>query len=451
MEIQKDATKEKESFNALNTSRILDSINLKRANKDLPSEMIESIIKDFVADRIPDYQMSAWLATVATAGMSLDEIESLTRAYVSGGGSLDHSTLGQKVVDKHSTGGVGDKVTFIVVPIVSACGVPVVKISGRGLGHAGGTLDKLESIAGLKVNLTAKEISNVINKTGMVMTGQSANLVPGDKATYQLRDISGSVESIPLIAASIISKKVATGADCLVLDVKTGSGALIQDYQGANELAEIMIKLAERFGIKCRAVISDMSQPLGYAVGNALEVKEAIEVLKGSDIPGLTELCVELSRLMLQIAKPELTDVDARNKVIHAISSGLAYEKFINWACAQGADGKQLLEPNTLPTAKYVISIKANKSGWVQYVNSRTIGNAVLELGANRKLEGSVIDHSVGVIIRKHVGDRVVENEEIAEIHYNKANIDISKKMILSAFSIGNDRPNIQPIIHRII
>lgn len=435
----------------ISSYNILDSITQKRNRKTLSSSIIGKIIEDFVNGKIPDYQMSAWLATVAAVGMCMDEIESLTRAYVSGGSSLDHSALGQKVVDKHSTGGVGDKVTFIVVPIVAACGIPVTKISGRGLGHAGGTLDKLESIPGLKVDLTADEFTKVICETGMVMTGQSGDLVPGDKATYQLRDISGSVESIPLIAASIISKKVATGADCLILDVKTGSGALIQDFEDANQLAETMVELAKRFGIKCRAVISDMSQPLGYAVGNALEIKEAIKVLKGVEIPGLTELCIELSRLMLQVVKPELTEVQARQQVAHAISSGLAYKKFLNWASAQGADEETLLEPDKLPTAKYTISVKANKSGWIESLDPRIIGNAALQLGANRGVKGSVIDHSVGIIVRKHVGDKVIKNQEIAEIHYNTTDIENPKEMVISAFNIGDMKPNIEPMIRRII
>lgn len=430
---------------------ILESISLKRKNKALPSKMIESIILEFVAGNIPDYQMSAWLATVATIGMCMDEIEALTRAYVSGGTLLDHSGLEKKIVDKHSTGGVGDKVTFIVVPTVAACGVPVTKISGRGLGHAGGTLDKLESIRGLKVDLMAEEFNKTIRETGMVMTGQSGDFVPGDKATYQLRDISGSVESIPLIAASIISKKVATGADFLVLDVKTGAGALIQDYKEANVLAETMVELAERFGIRCRAVISDMSQPLGNTVGNALEIKEAIDVLKGANVPGLTELSIEISRLMLQLAKPELSEIEAKQQVTNALSSGLAFEKFVNWGRVQGADADQLLNPDKLVTSKYKVAIKARNSGWIKSVEPRAIGNAAMMLGANRSLNGSVIDHSVGIILKKHVGDEVRENDVLAEIHCNEIDINDQKEIIFSSFHIGSKKPKIEPIIHRII
>lgn len=429
---------------------IIDVINSKRNGSSLSSDAINSIISGYVAGNIPDYQMSAWLATVACKGMNMDEVEALTRAYVSGGSILDHSSLGKKVVDKHSTGGVGDKVTFISVPMVAACGVPVSKISGRGLGHAGGTLDKHESIRGLKVDLSAEEFNQVIRKTGMVMTGQSGDLVPGDKATYQLRDISGSVESIPLIAASIISKKLATGADCLVLDVKTGAGALIPEFEKANELTEIMVELARRFDINCRAVISDMSQPLGYAIGNALEIKEAVDVLKGATIPGLTELSIEIAKLMLQVANPELSDNEARQTVEETLSSGKAFEKFLDWVEAQGGNRTDIVHDN-LPKAELVTSLKSSASGYVEAIDPRLIGNAALILGANREVKGSVIDHSVGIIIRKHVGDAVAVGEEIAEIHHSSPNIDQAKQMILSAYNIGPNQTNPQPIIHRVI
>ena len=433
------------------TLDIIEAINSKRNNVPLSSVTIHSIISDFVTGKIPDYQMSAWLATISCKGMNMDEVESLTRAYVSGGSILDHSTLGKKVVDKHSTGGVGDKITFIAVPMVAACGIAVSKISGRGLGHAGGTLDKHESIKGLKVDLSADEFNKIIRETGMVMAGQSGDLVPGDKATYQLRDISGSVESIPLIAASIISKKVATGANCLVLDVKTGAGALIQDFESANELTETMVELARRFNISCRAIISDMSQPLGFAVGNSLEIKEAIEVLKGANIPGLTELSIEIARLMLQTAVPELTDKEARTKVKETISSGKAFVKFLDWVEAQGGRKEDILNGSGLPSAKHKTSIKAVNSGYIESIEPRAIGNAALLLGANRENKGSVMDHSVGVIIRKHVADQVKSGEEIAEIHHNDDQISEAKNMIESAFSIVSN-PTVAPqMIHKII
>jgi len=435
----------------VSSCNILDSITQKRNKQALSPLAIETIIKDFVAGRIPDYQMSSWLATVASVGMNIEELESLTRAYVAGGVHVDHTSLGCKVVDKHSTGGVGDKVTFVVVPIVAACGVPVTKISGRGLGHAGGTLDKLESIAGLKLDLSAQEAREIINIMGMVITGQSNDLAPGDKATYQLRDISGTVESIPLIAASIISKKLATGANCLVLDVKTGSGALIQDYSQSIKLAETMVELASRFGINCRAVISDMSQPLGYAVGNALEIREALDVLQGKVIPRFTELCCVLARLMLQVAKPELSEKEADEQVLSSISSGAAYKKLIKWARMQGADEQQLLKPELLTTAKHLEIIISDKAGWIQEINPRAIGNAALHLGANRQIKGSVIDHSAGVIINKQVGDSVSVGDILAEIHYNTGEISMAKDMIKSSFLIGDNFPTPEPIIHKIM
>ena len=434
-----------------NTIDIIEAIKSKRNNVPLSSGTIQAIISDFVTGKIPDYQMSAWLSTVACKDMNMNELESLTRAYVSGGSILDHSTLGKKVVDKHSTGGVGDKVTFIAVPMVAACGIPVSKISGRGLGHAGGTLDKHESIKGLKVDLSADEFNKIIRETGMVMAGQSGDLVPGDKATYQLRDISGSVESIPLIAASIISKKVATGANCLVLDVKTGAGALIQDFEKANELTETMVELARRFNISCRAIISDMSQPLGFAVGNSIEIKEAIEVLKGANIPGLTELSTEIARLMLQTAIPELTDQEARTKVKKTISSGKAFIKFLDWVEAQGGRKEDILNESGLPSAKHKTSIKAVRSGYIESIEPRAIGKASLLLGANRDNKGSVMDHSVGVIIRKHVAEQVKAGEEIAEIHHNDIQISKAKNMIETAYTIVSNPTFAPQIIHKII
>lgn len=432
------------------STNIISSILRKRTGKSLTFTEIERLISDFIAGRIPDYQMSAWLATIACKGMNIDEIEALTRAYVSGGKSMKLVGVGQKIVDKHSTGGVGDKVSFIVVPIVAACGVPVAKISGRGLGHAGGTLDKLESIKGLKLDLAAAEAQAMIDQVGMVMTGQSAELVPGDKATYQLRDNTGSVESIPLIAASIISKKIAMGADCLVLDVKTGTGALIQDYIEAANLAEIMVELATRFNINCRAVLSDMSQPLGYMIGNALEIKEALSILQGEDIPGLTELCCVVARLMLQAADPSLSDDEAVQKVSGVIQSGAAYEQFLRWSSAQGARNQNPGGSFTLPKASLQQIVCIKESGWIGTIEPRTIGYAASHIKAGRLAPGSIIDHSAGIVLHKRVGDWITAGEPIAEIHYNNGDASLASSMIASAVTLFTERPEIKPIIHRI-
>lgn len=433
------------------SAHILEMITRKRSRKRLSAVDIGQLIENFVAGKIPDYQMSAWLATVASIGMDIEEIEALTRAYMGGYAHVSHAGLGRKVVDKHSTGGVGDKVSFVVVPIVAACGVPVTKISGRGLEHAGGTLDKLESIAGLKLDLGAHEVRAILNEVGMVITGQSDELVPGDRATYSLRNASGSVESIALIAASIISKKIATGADGLVLDVKTGSGALIQPYEESVALAETMLELAKRFGIQCFAVVSDMSQPLGYAVGHTLEIKEALAVLQGAHIPGLTELCCVIARLMLQVTDRNLSNQAADERINRAIAQGTAYERFLRWARVQGADTRQLRHPELFPSARYQKTIFARQSGWVQSIDPRAIGYAALRLGTRPELDGSVADHSAGIILRKRVGDPVVAGEALAELHYNSDNIREMEAVIDSAFELGASSLPTAPLIHRVI
>lgn len=433
------------------SEHILSCLIRKRAGEVLSSFDIEKLIQDFLERKVTDYQMSAWLATVACMGMNIDEIESLTRSYVTSGKSMTFSGRTQKIVDKHSTGGVGDKVSLIVVPIVAACGVPVTKISGRGLGHAGGTLDKLESIEGLKLSLSVSEARAVLKKVGMVMTGQSDELVPGDKATYTLRDVSGSIESIPLIAASIISKKVAIGADCLVLDVKTGSGALIEDYNETMKLAQIMVELATRFNIKCRAVISDMSQPLGYAVGNTLEVKEALKVLQGVIIPGLTELSISIAQLMLQTVDPTVSNAEAREKINKVISNGSAHQKFIEWATSQGAKKRPLVNIEKLPKAKNCEIVKAETGGWIKAINPRAIGYTALHLGNKGINKRESFDYPSGIVLHRKVGDKVCVGDSLAEIHYSSSDIENVIKNVHSAFSFCTECPVVPPTIHQII
>jgi len=432
------------------SAHVLGTIARKRAGELLPARDIKRLIEDFVAGRVPDYQMSAWLATVACIGMEIEETEALTRAYVAGGMSVDLGGVGKRVIDKHSTGGVGDKVSLVVTPIVAACGVAVAKMSGRGLGHAGGTIDKLESIRGLRLDLAAAEVRALVNELGMVITGQSAELAPGDKATYALRDVTGTVESVPLIAASIISKKVAVGAHGLLLDVKTGAGALIQDHAMAVHLAQTMVDLATRFGLDCRAVLSDMSQPLGFAVGNALEVKEALAALRGDSIPGFTELCRVLSRLMLQLALPDLSDAEADQQVSVAVSSGAAHEKFLQWARAQGADAAQLANPDLLPTAPRREFIRADRTGWVESIDPRAIGNAALRVGAGRLVQGAPIDHSAGIVLQRRVGDAVAAGDCLAEIHYDEGDITSAKNLTASAFTLGISQVCVPPVVHQV-
>ncbi|GAA0732777.1 thymidine phosphorylase [Dactylosporangium roseum] len=432
------------------SARILDSVNRKRANGTLPDDEIEAIVADFVAGRIPDYQMSAWLATVACRGLSTPELTALTRSYTRDGGRLDFSGVDGPVVDKHSTGGVGDTTTLIVVPVVAACGVPVAKMTGRALGFAGGTLDKLESISGLRVHLPADEVVPMIRSVGMVITGQSGDLTPGDGATYALRDVTGTVESIPLIAASIVSKKVAVHADGLVLDIKTGAGALIPDRDRAVELTRTMLDLARSFGLSTRAVLSDMSQPLGPAVGNAVEIKQALAVLRGERSPGLWDLCATICRLMLQSADPGLSDEEAELKINKALDDGSAYEMFLRWAAAQGADVTVLERPDRLPSATGRLLVTADESGLVTQIDPRAVGSATLLMGVGRLTHDAPLDYGSGVLLHRRVGDRVSTGDVLAELHYNAGDIEGARSLVHKAFVIGDETPDVPPAVHEI-
>jgi pyrimidine-nucleoside phosphorylase len=398
---------------------LLQSIERKRGGSKLADAEIEQVIADFTAGRTPDYQMAAWLATVACAGMDMRETAALTRAYIGTTPACPIRIPGRRTVDKHSTGGVGDKITLVAAPLAAACGVPVAKMSGRSLGWAGGTIDKLESIPGLRLDLSAREVQQVLSCTGMVITGQTAELAPGDNATYRLRDVTATVDSIPLIAASIVSKKVALAAEGLVLDVKTGAGALMSDPVAAAELAELMVELAAQFGIPARAIISDMSQPLGFAVGNALEIREALEVLQGREVPGVSELGRLVARLMLQVAEPSLSDESADKCIGAAIDSGEAYRTFLTWASAQGASPCFVDNPDCLPRAARRDMVRADRSGWVAAVDPRAIGQAALRAGAGRLVQNSSIDPGAGIILFARIGTRVDSGTPLAEVHHS--------------------------------
>jgi pyrimidine-nucleoside phosphorylase len=446
----------KTSMSSKSSSQIIiDAIKNKRAGYNLSDTVISDIITNYLNKNINDYEMASWIATISSIGMSFQEVKYLTESYVNSSiyKGNDHFKIEHKnfVVDKHSTGGVGDKVTLIVVPIVAACGVPVVKISGRSLGHAGGTLDKLESIKGLKLELKHEELQAIFESTGMVITGQSHNLVPADKATYSLRDLIGYEDSIPLIAASIISKKVVTGANGLVLDVKTGSGALIEDYYQSKQLAELMLRLASEFRINCRVVLSDMKNPLGYAIGNILEIEEALDVLKGKRIPNLTELSIVIARLMLQLADPLLSDEEAVLKIENVINSGEAYNKFLQWVNMQGGNIKQLTNNLNFRDTLYKDVVSSEKAGWIESIDAKTIGKVMSYLVKNSSNNHN-IDHSAGIILLKHVGDYVEYKEPIAEIYHNKTGYDtFMSKQVLDAFNIGKTPTAPKPIIHEIL
>lgn len=433
------------------SARVQASVVAKRDGQVLAPSVLRAVVDDYVAGRIPQYQMAAWLATVACRGLDMTELVALTEAYVTGGERLDLGRIDGAVLDKHSTGGVGDKLSLVVVPIVAACGVSVVKMSGRGLGHAGGTIDKLESIPGLRLDLAPEEVYSLVGRVGMVLMSQSDALAPGDDATYSLRDVTGTVESIPLIAASIMSKKVAVGSDGLVLDVKTGAGALITDLDRARELAETMMALADRFELPCRAVLSDMSQPLGYAVGNALEVKEALAVLRGEPVPDLWEAGLVLARLMLQSADPSLSDREADDRATTAVRSGAAHERFMSWTAAQGGDARALEDPARLPGAEHVRHIVAPRSGWVHDLAPRAVGMAAVHVNAGRLSHQAELDHGAGVLLLRRVGDRVEAGDPVAELHYNRGDPDLAARLLEGAYSVSDEAVEPASVIHRVL
>ncbi|MEU6145656.1 thymidine phosphorylase [Streptomyces sp. NPDC047081] len=416
------------------------AISTKRAGQALTEESVRRMVHDFIDGRIADYQMSAWLATVACTGMNLNETAALALAYVDTGRRLQLGDLTRPVVDKHSTGGVGDKATLIVAPVVAACGVPVVKLSGRGLGYAGGTVDKLESVPGLRLALDADELRSIAAEAGMVIAGQSDELAPGDAVTYSLRDVTATVENIPLIAASIISKKLAVGADCVVLDVKYGDGALIADYDNAAELARTMVGLGQRLGLRCEALLTDMTQPMGRAVGNALEVKEALAVLGGQHVKGVSETCALLARIMLQSAHPDVSDEVADERIAQAISSGAALEQFLRWAGIQGADRAALERPELLPTARDVTEVRADREGWVHEVSARRIGGAALRVGAGRISADAALDHGAGILVNHRIGDHVTAGTVLAEIHHNGGDARQAVDEVARAFVIRDQQ-----------
>jgi pyrimidine-nucleoside phosphorylase len=430
------------------SARALDAVARTRSGTALAAAEIELLVADFVAGRIPDYQMAAWLATVACRGLSRAETVALTRAYVTGGETLDFAASGRVVLDKHSTGGVGDKVSLVVAPLVAACGVAVAKMSGRGLGLTGGTIDKLESIRGLRLELDAAEVYRLVDQVGMVITGQSAGLTPGDKATYALRDVTGTVDSLPLIAASIVSKKIAVGAHGVLFDVKTGAGALIPDPDRALELARLMVEVASGAGLRCRAVLTDMSQPLGYAVGNALEVREALDVLRGQEVPGLTELCRTIAALMLRGADPGLTPEAAERKVDDTLAAGAGYERFLRWAAAQGAEPGALEDPGGLPAAELQEVVVADRAGYVAQVDPRAVGTAAIRVGAGRLVKNGPLDHAAGVVLRRRVGDRVSAGEPLAVIHH-RAGVEPPVALVNAAFVVSESPPVEVPVVLR--
>lgn len=397
--------------------RAVDLIIKKRDKQELSRAEINFLIQNFTTGEIPDYQMSAWAMAVLLNGMSHQEITDLTLAMAASGDQLDLSEFGGVVVDKHSTGGVGDKTTLVVAPIVAACGLPVGKMSGRGLGFSGGTIDKLESIRGFKSNLSTEEFITQLREHGIVLTGQSLDLAPADGKLYALRDVTGTVQSIPLIASSVMSKKIASGADAIALDVKVGRGAFMKNLDEAHELAEVMVAIGKLSGRRVIAVLSQMDQPLGVAVGNALEMKEAIEMLNGTGPEDFHAHCIDLSAYMLILGKKATELESARRMAQEAIDNGSALNKFKELIQTQHGDVSVIDHPELLPSASLVIPITADSSGWVKVVDAQDVGESSVEIGAGRQKKGDAIDQAVGIMVRVKVGDRIEAGQTLFDVH----------------------------------
>jgi len=401
--------------------RAVDIIIKKRDKGELTSAEIEFFVRGFTNGDIPDYQASAFAMAVTLNGMTSFETADLTLAMARSGQTLDLSGIVDIAVDKHSSGGVGDKTTIAVLPMVAACGLPVGKMSGRGLGFSGGTLDKMESIPGYRVDLTTEEFKQQLKDKGVVLTGQSLDLAPADGKMYALRDVTGTVPSVPLIASSIMCKKIAAGAQAIVLDVKTGLGAFMQTLEEARKLAELMVDIGRLAGRQTVALLSDMNQPLGHAVGNALEVVEALETLHGGGPADFREHCLHVSAHMLLLGKRAKDLDEGRRKAEQSIVDGSAFEKLRVLVQAQGGDVSFVDDPDKFPKAKLVDVVKAPQSGFISQVHARNVGEASVALGAGRAKKGDPVDHAVGFIIHHKVGDRIEEGQPLFTIYANDA------------------------------
>ncbi len=399
---------------------VYEIIRKKRDGEGLSREEINFLVQGFTRGEIPDYQMAAWLMAAFLRGLDPAEVGYLTRAMVESGECLDLSGLPGTVVDKHSTGGVGDTTTLVLAPLVAAAGLTVAKMAGRGLGHTGGTLDKLESIPGFRTSLTPEEFISALRRVGVAITGQTPQLVPADGRIYALRDVTATVDSIPLIAASVMSKKIAAGARALVLDVKAGDGAFTRDVDSARELARLMLGIAKDSGIRAVAVISSMNQPLGRAVGNALEVEEAVETLRGQGPPDLVELCLSLGAYLLRLAGVEESWERGRERLLALLNNGVAREKFCQMIEEQGGDPGVVEDPGRLPRARLRYPLIAASEGFVASIDALGVGRAVLELGGGRKRKLDPVDPAVGVVLHRKVGERVKGGDILATIHANR-------------------------------
>ncbi|MSO95232.1 MAG: thymidine phosphorylase [Thermoleophilia bacterium] len=426
-----------------------DLIERKRDGEEIPVAELSEFVLAYARDEVPDYQMAAWCMAVYFKGLTQAETFAVTDAMILSGKTLDlRAAIGRKVVDKHSTGGVGDTTSVAVGPIVAACGVPFGKMSGRGLGHTGGTLDKLEAIPGFRVELTTEEMVAQLREVGMAIVGQTERLVPADKKLYALRDVTATVDIIPLIASSIMSKKLAAGADAIVLDVKVGDGAFMKTIEEARILAQDMLDLGRRSGKEVTCLLTDMDQPLGWAVGNALEIHEAIATVRGEGPPDYTELVLETCAHLLAYSDLGIGIEEGRRRAKAVIADGAAYSTYERWVRAQGGDP----DPRALPEAPVRLTVRAPRDGFVTRLGARAVGVAVLDLGAGRRTKADVVDHAVGAILFAKRGDMVSAGEDIAEVHArDDAAAAVAAGAILAAYTIADEAPVARSVVLEIV
>ncbi|MDQ2982715.1 MAG: thymidine phosphorylase [Actinomycetota bacterium] len=426
-------------------TRVPELIRRKRDGEELSAEEISELILGYARDEVPDYQLAAFCMAVYFRGLSSPETHALTAAMIESGETIDlHGALGRKVVDKHSTGGVGDKTSLAVGPIVAACGVPFGKMSGRGLGHTGGTLDKLESIPGFRVELSIDEFIQQVREVGLAIIGATGDLVPADQKLYALRDVTATVDNQSLIAASVMSKKIAAGADAIVLDVKVGDGAFMKSQPDAEALAEAMVELGRRAGREVICLVTDMDQPLGYAVGNALEVREAVATIRGEGPPDFTELVLTASAHVLTLSDLRLDAAAARARAEAAVADGSATAAYERWIRAQGGDPDE----GSLPAAATVVDVQSDGSGFVERLSALEVGLAAVELGAGRRVKSDTIDHAAGIVLTKKRGDRVDAGEKLAEIHARDADAAFrASEQVRAAYVLGDDAPADQALV----
>ena len=424
----------------------------KRNGERLNKEEIKTLVGEYVSGQMPDYQMSAFLMAVFFQGMQEEEMAEFTLAMAHSGDIIDLTSIPGIKVDKHSTGGVGDKTTLVLAPLVAAAGIPVAKMSGRGLGHTGGTVDKLRSLEGFETHLSREEFIDRVRKNNLCITGQTENLVPADKMLYALRDVTATVDSIPLIASSIMSKKFASGADALVLDVKIGRGAFMKTLPEARVLAESMVKIGTCLGLRTAAFITDMNQPLGRAVGNALEVKESILTLRGEGPEDLTELCLKLGSCMLVLGEKEDSLIQAEERLREILYSGRALEKFITFVKNQGGTAREIEEVELLPQAELVEEYKTEAEGFVQEIDALKVGLAAMVLGAGRERKEDEIDLAAGVELFKKIGDRVKKGDILFKVYSSsRKKIMTALNLLMEAFVISQEKPQVPPLIYEYI